>query len=212
MNQEQAQRKKAPNHAETDARHQHVEELGDFTTTLASAADFRAGNRHWRGLRGSSVGAASPDRTIHEPVLFWTLEHRDGFSSWKSLGNLCCFCAGGRRAGHWSDGALRFGKNSGTWNSGSDRSDSDQREPRRTESGDSKTDIFRDFDRVRRTVWRGRANHYDRRGVRVADRAAIPFDQRRTENSAGRGRGGRYVGDFRVSGGGGVACGRTVVI
>ena len=33
MNQEQAQRKKAPNHAETDARHQHVEELGDFTTT-----------------------------------------------------------------------------------------------------------------------------------------------------------------------------------
>jgi chloride channel protein, CIC family len=34
VNQEQAQRKKAPNHAETDARHQHVEELGDFTTTL----------------------------------------------------------------------------------------------------------------------------------------------------------------------------------
>ena len=34
MNQEQAQRKRAPNHAETDARHQHVEELGDFTTTL----------------------------------------------------------------------------------------------------------------------------------------------------------------------------------
>ena len=34
MNQEQAQLKKAPNHAETDARHQHVEELGDFTTTL----------------------------------------------------------------------------------------------------------------------------------------------------------------------------------
>jgi CIC family chloride channel protein len=34
VNQEQAQRKKAPNHAETEARHQHVEELGDFTTTL----------------------------------------------------------------------------------------------------------------------------------------------------------------------------------
>jgi CBS domain-containing protein len=34
VNQEQAQRKKAPNHAETDARHQHVEGLGDFTTTL----------------------------------------------------------------------------------------------------------------------------------------------------------------------------------
>ena len=31
MNQEQAQRKRAPNHAETDARHQHVEELGDAT-------------------------------------------------------------------------------------------------------------------------------------------------------------------------------------
>jgi len=34
VNQEQAQRKKAPNHAETDARRQHMEELGDFTTTL----------------------------------------------------------------------------------------------------------------------------------------------------------------------------------
>jgi hypothetical protein len=34
VNQEQAQRKKAPNHAETDARHQAVKELGDFTTTL----------------------------------------------------------------------------------------------------------------------------------------------------------------------------------
>jgi H+/Cl- antiporter ClcA/CBS domain-containing protein len=34
VNQEQAQRKKAAKHAETDARHQHVEELGDFTTTL----------------------------------------------------------------------------------------------------------------------------------------------------------------------------------
>jgi CIC family chloride channel protein len=34
VNQEQAQRKKTPNHAETDPRHQHVEELGDFTTTL----------------------------------------------------------------------------------------------------------------------------------------------------------------------------------
>jgi len=34
VNQEQAQRKKAPNHAEADARLQHLEELGDFTTTL----------------------------------------------------------------------------------------------------------------------------------------------------------------------------------
>jgi chloride channel protein, CIC family len=34
VNQEQEQRKKAPNHAEMDARHEQVEELGDFTTTL----------------------------------------------------------------------------------------------------------------------------------------------------------------------------------
>jgi hypothetical protein len=83
-----------------------VEVLGDFTTTLRVLA-----------ISGLAIVIGAVCAVLASVLLrliglftnlfySWTLEHRDGFSSWKSLGNLCCFRAGGRRAGHWSDFSL----------------------------------------------------------------------------------------------------------
>ena len=50
--------------------------------------------------------------------------------------------------------------------------------------------------RFRRTLWRGRSDHYDRRSGWIADRAVDGFDRCRAHDAAGRWRGGGYVRDL----------------
>ena len=69
-----------------------------------------------------------------------------------------------------------------------------------------------DLDRLRRPVRRGRADHHDRRRVRLDDRAVLPPDQRRAQDAAGRGRGGGHVGDLRRAGRGRAAGGGAAAV
>ena len=172
---------------------EHNEELGDFTTTLrvipisclAMLIGVLCAFRRSR--------AASIDRPIHQPILFWPLEHSHGFAGWQPSGFLRCSRSHWRGAHHWLDGAVWFGTNSRSRHSGSHRSDFDQWQPRRAESRVSETALFGNFHRFRRTVWRGRSDHHDRRSIRLHDRAAFSFDERRTKNATGGGSGRRNV-------------------
>ncbi len=116
--------------------------------------------------------------------------------------------AGGGRTHHRIDGALRLGKDSRSWNSGSARSDSSRRQHGRAEGGAAEADFVGHLHRHRRTVRRGRADHHDGRGVRLDYRAVFSSHRRRTKDTARRGRGrrdggGLFRADRRDTAGGG---------
>ena len=104
--------------------------------------------------------------------------------------------AGGRRAHHRIDGALRLGENPRPRNSGSARSDSPRRQFDSAESGDAQANFVGDFHRHRRAVRRGRSDHHDGRRVRFDPRAVVSSHRGRTQNAARGRRGRRNVGGF----------------
>jgi H+/Cl- antiporter ClcA len=212
VNQEQAQRKKAANHAETDARHQPVEELGDFTTTLRVLP-----------ISGLAIviGAVCAVLALVLLRLIGLFTNLFYFGRW----NTAMVSPVGNHLGIYAVfvpvvGALVIGVMA---RYGSERIRG-HGIPEAIEAilingsrVEPKVAILKPLSSA---ISIGSGGPFGAEGpiimtggaFGVADRAVIPFDQRRTENFAGRGRGGRYVGDFRVSGGGGIACGRTVVI
>ena len=135
-----------------------------------------------------------------------------GFSGRQSSGRVGHPGAGGRRADHRTDGALRVGADSRARHSGSDRIDSDQRKPGPAEAGHPEAAVLGHLDRLRRSVRRRRSHHHDRRRIRVDDRAILPSDWRRAEDPAGGGRRRRDVGDFCRADGRPVAGGGAIVV
>ncbi len=76
----------------------------------------------------------------------------------------------------------------------------------------SQAALERDFDRLGRAVRRRRADHYDRRGDRIDDRAAFPAHQHRAQDAAGGRSGGGHVGHLRRARCGGAAGGGTAAL
>ena len=117
-----------------------------------------------------------------------------------------------RRPRHRPDGALRLREDPRPRHPGGDRGDPDRRQPDRAEGGGPQAALLGDLHRHRRPVRRRRADHHDRRRVRLAVRAVLPSDRGRAQDAARRRRRRRHDGDLRHADRRGPAGGRAAAV
>ena len=172
------------------------EALGDFTTTVRVIPISVLAMFIGVVVRVCGAGAVAVDRIIYQFVLFRAMEYGVGFTFGNHLGISACSC---RLAGALIIGLMaRYGSERIRGHGIPEAIESIliNGSRIRAENGVAEADFICDFDRVGRAVWRGRADHHDRRRVRVDDRAAISSDERGAENVAGGGCGGGMSATF----------------
>ncbi len=124
------------------------------------------------GMGAVRVGAAAPYRVDHQPAVVSPAFVGDDFAGRGRHRPAHHHHPGSRQPRHRGDGTVRLGQDPRPWHSRSDRGDPLRRQQTVAQGRDAEAAVVGDLDRHRRAVRRRGADHHDRRGDRLAVRAA----------------------------------------